>query len=137
MSYFRPRYSNPVIRLENSREFAGQEEATAGIDLGGHRAVAVSPTGLIYADPTDPSMLGTAVGISLHAAVAGDPIVYQHWGTMHSAAWNWIPGEDIFFDSLGILTQSVPAGVYRQRIAYAIDETSIYIDVAEPIQLIS
>lgn len=113
----------------------GQMQADAAVAIGGHRVVAVSNLGLIYADATDIALLGATVGVSLNAASPGQPVTYQESGLVAHAGWTWTFPADVFLTSAGNLVQPDPASTFSQRIGYAISATELYVDISEPIVL--
>lgn len=102
--------------------------------VGGHRAVRQTSSGLMYASIGDVSHAGRVVGITVGAAAVGGSVTYQAAGKITEPSWNWVGGGDIWLGLDGVLTQSlVPGAAFMQRLGYAIDSTSMWVEVSEPI----
>lgn len=97
--------------------------AHAGIS--GHRAVMATPDGAVHADP---AKAWAAIGISRHAAVAGELVGIATQGALNEPTWAWTPGDTVFFIADGLLTQTVPAAVSVMPIGTALTPTSILIN---------
>lgn len=104
--------------------------------LGGHRVVKPVANGEVdYAShdvPTDGDLI---LGITKHAAVAGDTITVTTGGTMENTSWTWAIGP-IYCGLNGVLTQTVPATGFMCRVAKALSPTVIFVNVEEAILLI-
>ncbi len=73
-------------------------------------------------------------GISKNTAVSGENVQVVTKGTLSDPSWSWIPGEPLFVDTLGNITQTVTSG-FRVQIGNAINSNTINIDITEPICL--
>lgn len=104
--------------------------------IGGHRAIIQTTAGLMYADASAATHSGRVVGVTTSAANAGDQITYQSAGRIVEPSWSWTPGDDIYVGLDGALTQSIPFGAaFVQRAGYAIDATTMWVDLSEPVSL--
>lgn len=97
----------------------------AHTDISGHRAVMATPLGAEHADPAN---AGAVIGISKHAAAAGDLVGIATQGTLTEPTWAWTPGATVFFVADGLLTQTVPTAVSVMPIGTALTPTSILIN---------
>lgn len=131
--YATPNYAQRTKQVSPDIEVrTGKAAAT----VSGHKAVVLTSAGIRHADPTLASHINAVVGISLNAAVSGDPVKYKSSGEIEHSGWTFTPGSDIFIGAAGALTHVVPAGTaFSQRIAYAITATRIRVDIQEPIVL--
>lgn len=107
----------------------------AGENLGGHRLVTLRNGELFYADTTDSSDLGLVVGITIAAATAGQDTQVQFLGSITEPSWSWTVGGPVYFDALGVPTQSAPTSGFSQIIGFASTATKIYIQLREPLAL--
>ena len=97
----------------------------AHTDISGHRAVMATPLGAEHADPANASAV---IGISKHAAVAGDLVGIATQNALNEPTWAWTPGAPVFFVADGLLTQAVPTTVAVMPIGTALTPTSILIN---------
>lgn len=97
----------------------------ASTNISGHRAVMATPLGAEHADPAN---AGAVIGISKHAAVAGDLVGIAAQGALTEPTWAWTPGAPVFFVADGLLTQTVPTTVAVMPIGTALTPTSILIN---------
>jgi hypothetical protein len=115
----------------------GETLVTVGADpISGHSAVAMDADGLlIYADCTDASQIGAALGVVANAYSAGDPAVVQTGFDLAHSGWAFSPGP-VFVGESGALVQTLPPGaVFAQVVGFALSATRIRIDVQPPIVL--
>lgn len=111
-------------------------QGAAAQTVGGHRALRHTGGGLDYASAANVADAGRVAGVSTGAATAGDLVSYQAAGRLTEPSWAWTPDADIYLGLDGQLTQNVPVGAaFLQRLGYAIDATSMWIELSEPITL--
>lgn len=108
---------------------------TATEAIGGQRAlIATGASGAAYASSADASHYSRVVGISVGAASLGAAVEVQSSGPMEELGWSWIPGQDLWLGSNGLLTQTYPAGAaFSQRLGFALSPTRIWVDISEPV----
>lgn len=100
--------------------------ATAASAIGGHRGVRIDGAGqvlLASAATLDP---GATVGVSTHAAVAGDPVTVQLAGPLEESGWAWALGA-VFLGEGGALTQVPPTAGVLVRIGTALGSTGVLV----------
>ena len=97
----------------------------ARTDISGHRAVMATPLGAEHAAP---AQAHAVVGVSTHAAVAGDSVRIACDGALTEPSWAWTPGATVFFVADGLLTQAVPTAVSVMPIGTALTPTTILIN---------
>lgn len=114
----------------------------AGMNLGGHRIVASSPTEnskVIYADSSISSHANLVLGMTLNAANEGDEISVAIFGEFTEPSWNWVLGQPIFLANDGTMTQVTPTANeanFSLIVAIPITATKIFVSIREPIFLI-
>jgi len=109
---------------------------TATTALSGHRAIATDNTGgAVYADSSDLNTKHSIVGISTGAATLGDSVTVQYSGNIINAGWLWTEQEPVFITTSGNLTQTAPTTGYRVIVGYAINATTVFLNISEPIVL--
>ena len=103
-------------------------QMTAGLDLSGHRVVTADPSGLaVYPDNTVLNDGIGLIGITTGSIVSGESGPVQVIGEMEEPSWGWTPGQQIYVDNAGVLTQSIPAAAWVAAIAVARTATMISI----------
>jgi hypothetical protein len=108
-------------------------ETVAHATLSGHRVVrSVGANEVDLADSTNVAHAGTVLGITLGAAVAGDPIFVAVDGVIEDVSFSFTPGP-LYFDSIGRLTQAVPATGFKQQVAVVLSATTIVMQIGTPI----
>jgi len=101
--------------------------------IGGNRAIGTVGGYAVYAD----SQAGViAVGVTKSAVTAGNPVTVQSGGKMTVTGAGWTPGEPVFLNTNGTLTQSQPATGISQVIGTAHSADVLLIEIARPINLI-
>lgn len=107
--------------------------------VGGHRIVALDANGqLVYADNADPDMAWRVVGMTTHAADAGDAVTVQRLGEIVEPSWAWDMTCPVWLGRNGIPTQTPPAApdaVFSLVIGFPVTPTALFIDPALPIML--
>lgn len=135
-SHLRVPPGNAVDITSTVIELAGRSLGEAVHAMSGHRAVAITETGLVYADASIAARLGATVGVSRNAASMGGIITYQTLGLIEEPSWTWTPEADIFLSYAGLLTQVDPRFYFSQRIGYAVTPTSMYVELSEPVIIV-
>ncbi len=107
------------------------DSVVASEPLGGHRAVTADGW------HATPSTLDHLVGITAGAGATGDATEYVSHGLMVEPSWTWQAGAPIFVGLDGVLTQTPPVSGLTRRVAWAISETEINVDLQPTIQLSS
>lgn len=100
--------------------------ATAGEAIGGHRAVKIDAGGAVLlasAATLDP---GASVGVSTHAAAAGNALTVQLAGAIEESGWAWALGA-VFLGEGGALTQVPPTAGVLVRIGTAFGSTGVLV----------
>lgn len=103
--------------------------------LGGHRLVAADGGCIVYADCTTATAL-TLIGMTAHAAVAGDEIAIRRFGLVAEASWAWDPSRPVYLGFDGVPTQSLPPGaLFSVVIGIPTTPTHLFLAPREPIHL--
>lgn len=87
------------------------------------------------ADPDVESHVLALLGVTVSAAVAGQPINVQRMGHIDDTAWQLEPGKRVFLGRQGRLTQEPPQGGYDVLIGMAISPTRLLLNIQDPIEL--
>lgn len=106
-----------------------QDFVTAGEALGGGRIVTVAG---LYAQAGTYNLI---LGVTTGAVLSGVRATVRLSGAMADPAWTWTPGGAIFAAPNGIMTQTVPTTGTLRRIGFAVNATSILIDIQPSIVL--
>lgn len=97
---------------------------TAWGNLGARRVVKAAGDGTVrYVSPTDSDVEST-IGLTVAAALAGEPVLAQFMGTMTDPDWNWEPGT-VWLGDAGTLTQVQPPDGEAFLIGIVITPTSL------------
>lgn len=108
----------------------------AGAALGGHKVVKAGPLGAVYyADSDYPVDAGGVLGVTMNAALTGDPVNVQATGEMDESSWSWTPGLPVFLGPLGTLTQTPPITGFQLVIGVASAPTKLVISIKQAIIL--
>jgi hypothetical protein len=110
---------------------SGLVQIIAPVDLGGHRVI-TSDGG--YADNTDLSEVGEAIGFTTGAAVQGDLVTIASSGELGGFS-GLIPCLPIYLSVVGTITQIPPVIGFVQKLGMAISPTKIMIHFSDPIIL--
>lgn len=109
-------------------------QALAGQALGGHRVVVLAVGGsLLYADCTQPSHFGRIAGVTLGAAALGGNVICIKSGLLTEPSWAWQSNQPLYLGQSGALTQSPPLTGFQQIVGVALNPTTVYIHLREPI----
>lgn len=114
------------------------EQRTAATALGGHRMVRAESDGRVgYASNDNPLHGDDTIGMTLGAALVGDPIEVQYHGVVAHTGWAWIPGEPVFLGRDGMPTQAASAAgdAFVQLIGFAETATSLHLQIDSSIYL--
>lgn len=109
---------------------------TAATTLSGHRMVyAVDSASVATASAGDLAHFSQALGLTLGAATAGSDINIQRSGQVAYEGWSFTPGP-VLLGLDGALVQTLaPGSLYSLIIGFAVDATTLYLDIGSPIIL--
>lgn len=109
---------------------------TAATALGSQRVVIVNNSGQAeYANTNQVLHINRVAGITRTAVSAGERVEILYEGEIYEAAWTWVLGVPIFFNSLGVLTQTAPTTGFRQTVGMPVSANRIAIAIGIPIKL--
>jgi len=74
-------------------------------------------------------------GIAITSASPGDALTIITEGVHTDSFWSWAPQEPVFLGPAGTLTQTAPVTGFRVLVGYAVDATSLDINIQESICL--
>jgi hypothetical protein len=115
-----------------------QTSLVADVALGGQRVVWGNALGrAVYADHSDSAMPVRSIGVTTGAAAANANVTVQTHGPMEELSWTWTPQQELFLGVNGLMTHTPPASGFSLVVAFAITATKIFIDVKEPVLLIT
>jgi hypothetical protein len=110
----------------------------AGAAVSGHRVIAWESGEARHADPTVLSNARRVIGVSLNAALTGDPVTVRQSGLVVDASLALTPGLPVFLGADGTLTQNppaAPAAAYALRIGSALAADTLLVRISQPISL--
>ncbi|WP_407715789.1 hypothetical protein ACJJWD_09545 [Comamonas testosteroni] len=108
----------------------------AGMDTSALLVVYEDLFGSVWpADPDAESDVLALLGVTVSAAVAGQPINVQRLGHIDEEAWQLQPGKRVFLGGQGRLTQAPPQAGYDVLIGMAITSTRLLLNIQDPIEL--
>lgn len=108
----------------------------AGMDTSALLVVYEDLFGSVWpADPDVESDVLALLGVTVSAAVAGQPINVQRLGHIDDEAWQLQPGKRVFLGGQGRLTQEPPQAGYDVLIGMAISQTRLLLNIQDPIEL--
>lgn len=99
----------------------------AGENLSAKRAIRVENDLAYYADGSNASQAGKALGVSVGAVSAGDTVTVRMTGMITEPTWTLTEGP-VFVGSNGQLTQSLAGLAFIQQIGVAVSATQININ---------
>lgn len=106
------------------------------LPIGGHRVVRLDASALMeLAESTDVSHASNVLGVTVGAVTSGQPGQVQTYGEMSDPSFSFTPTATLFFDSTGLITETPPTSGFSQRIGFAVNATTIFIDIGEAILL--
>ena len=112
---------------------------TAGENLSGHQAVILDASDAFRADASDVTHLGRVIGLTVTSASIGASVTIATSGRVPEPSWSWTPDFPIYVAMSGALTQTPPtylSGVrWLQVIGFAVDATTMFVDINPPITL--
>lgn len=101
----------------------------AGMDLGGHRVIALDARGLgVYADCMDDSALRVH-GISRAAADEGSLCPIVRSGHLDYPPGGLTPSQPLFLGSLGLMSQSPPSSGWVRQVGVALAPALFTVDI--------
>lgn len=132
-----PQYAQPG---QGSPSGAGGVITTtvkASVAIGGHRAVVLNASSeAIYADKSVSSHAGRVYGITTNAAAAGGSLAVRLHGAVSDVSWTWTPNLPVFLSTTGLLTQTPPTSGFQQVLGIALNATTLFVQVREPLILV-
>lgn len=103
----------------------------AGVDLGGHRAVCLDPTGAAVPASADDLGCVACIGITTGAAAQGTSVAVTRIGEVDDPSFAFTVGA-VFLGLAGALTQAVPTSGLRLQIGFAIAPTRLLVHLRPP-----
>ena len=108
----------------------------AGVDTSALLVVYEDLFGAVWpADPDAESDVLALLGVTVSAAMSGQPINVQRVGFIDDAAWQLQPGKRVYLGGQGRLTQEPPQAGYDVLIGMAITSTRLLLNIQDPIEL--
>ncbi len=109
-------------------------QKTAGVALGGHRAVVLDATAkVIYADQSNLDHANKVLGITTGAAALNALAIIKTYGELTEPTWNWTLNQPVFLGANGLLTQTVPTSGFILIVGFPIEATKLFIEIKQPI----
>ena len=102
--------------------------------FGAQRLLALTDTGLAYADHTDLSHVGKVIGFTTAAVEAGSLVKIRSVGELNGFS-GLLPGMPIYLGSNGVITQTPVTSGIQQQVGVANTSNSIIIQIFLPITL--
>jgi hypothetical protein len=106
--------------------------------VSGHRVIAWENGEARHADPTILTDGARVIGVSLNAAVIGDPVTVRQSGLVVDASLGLTPGWPVYLGANGALTQTPPAlpgAAYQLRVGSALAADTLLVGLSRPISL--
>ena len=107
--------------------------------LGGHRVVLMNANDRAdYASNAVRNHSQRVIGLTVGAAAADETVLIQSFGELTEPSWNWVPDFPVFLGTNGLLTQAqpgFPAAKFQLVVGFPISNTTIFINLREPIFL--
>lgn len=115
----------------------GDGQYVAGSDLAAFRVVALVGGVLVYADRTNLAHMDAIAGITLNAVSAGGYPLLKRDGLVDNVGWDWVPGEPIFLDTAGQLTQNAEGFTsgFLLLLGWVPTPNQLHLEIEEPIIL--
>lgn len=113
----------------------GTFSVTADVPLGGHRLVATDGMGGIdYAGCDVQGDLPAVLGMTTHAAEAGEVVALRRVGEIEESSWTWTPGQPVYLGLDGVPTQSLPPeAVFGLIVGIPTSPTKLFMAPREPV----
>lgn len=105
----------------------------AGQALSALRVVRMVDGSAVYANSSDASQAGQAVGVTTQAAASGAVVSVRRDGRMSDSSWNWTYGNPVYFNSTGALTQTPPSTGFVQVVGFPLGTTELIVGFEQPI----
>lgn len=126
----------PVVEIDNGPITVTYTAAEA---IGGNRIVYIDTDNFVhYASNDDLGITNVTLGVTKHAAAAGQPIVVQIAGEMVNPGWAFTKKVPLFLGKNGMFTEAVPSypsSLVSLIAAFTVDTDTIIIRFREPIVL--
>lgn len=121
---------------DNSQSQIGKSYP-AGETLGGQRLVKLVDGKAYYFDYSDDSNVGKLIGITNHAAIAGELVFIVMQGIIQDSTWGLTPNAVYYAGPSSVISTTItlPPFVF-QRVGVAIDNTSLKLELSEPVSTI-
>jgi hypothetical protein len=110
----------------------------AGTAVSGHRVIAWENGEARHADPTVLTDGRRVIGVSLNAALTGDPVTVRQSGLVVDASLALVPGLPVFLGPDGALLQTpptAPGAAFQLRIGSALSPDTLLVRISQPISL--
>lgn len=111
----------------------------ASFPISGNRLVRLSDNSeLAYATNAGSAVQARVVGLTLNAAITGDPVEILMDGDISEPSWNWDMSKLIYLGQDGYLTQvspQAPDAAYSVVVGFPISSTSMFLNIGYLIQL--
>ncbi|MBF0583288.1 MAG: hypothetical protein HQL80_03520 [Magnetococcales bacterium] len=108
----------------------------AGESLSGHRMVTLNAQSEVVLVGKEDLGTTVVVGMTLHAAAAGEAIKIASVGPVTDANWMWDTSKrSLFLRDNGQISQTPPTSGFLCVIGYCVSQTQIFITVQAPIRL--
>lgn len=110
----------------------------AGETISALKLIYTDSVSMFIADPTTTIVKASAIGIAITGGVTGVEIRYLLTGLIYDSSFSFTPGQQVYLDSNGGLTQTDPDTLglaYRVLIGTAQGSNAININIQEPIEL--
>jgi hypothetical protein len=129
-------YSDPLIVVGGSISEA-VAQLPAGINLSGHRVIALVGGVAVYADNTIAAHAHLAIGVNQSAAGIGTLVEIFDDKIIEEPTWSWTTGEPVFLGTNGLLTQTPPVSpaLFSLQIGNALSATKLNVNIQRPIFL--
>lgn len=126
--------SREVVNLTINKNYLEENDfvITAGEAIGGHKVVYMIGDKAYLADRYNPLCFNKVIGMSAHAAVAGESVTIKKATRISLTGWGLIPDKLYFLGESGELASSAETGIF-QIIGIAKDENTLLINISNPI----
>jgi hypothetical protein len=110
---------------------------TANGSMSGHLGVATDAGGEVVRASSDTAAQALRfAGVSVNAAVDGDPVEVVRFGPIEHVGWTWTPDQPVFLGINGALVQAVPGGAtFVLVVGQALSATRLMVAPQQPIVL--